>query len=193
MLNYIWGGFILLGIIVAFFRGTMPEVTNAAINGGRDAVNLAITMLGVIATWTGVIKIAQKGGMIELAAKKMRPLLRFLFPSVPDHHPAQEYIATNFIANFLGLGWAATPAGLAAMKELDQLNHGRETASHAMCMFLIVNMSSVQLISVNIIAYRAQYESKSPTEILGACILATLFSTVAGILFAKMMGGRGKE
>lgn len=192
MLNYIWGGFILVGVVVALFQGRMPEVTNAAINGGRDAVNLCITMMGVIATWTGVIKIAEKGGMIGILAKKMQPLLRFLFPSVPDNHPAQQYIATNFIANFLGLGWAATPAGLEAMKELNKLNKGKETASHAMCMFLIINMSSVQLISVNIIAYRAQYQSQSPAEILGACIFATLFSTAAGILFAKSMGRRQK-
>lgn len=190
MLNYIWGAFILLGIITALFTGRMNDVTNAAISGGKDAVNLSITMLGIVATWTGVIRIAQKGGMIELLSKKMRPMLRFLFPSVPNNHPAQQYIATNFIANFLGLGWAATPAGLEAMKELNKLNKNKKTASHAMCMFLIINMSSVQLVCVNIIAYRAQYNSLNPTEILGACVLATLFSTGAGVVFAKLMGGR---
>ncbi len=185
MLNYIWGAFIVIGVLYGILTGRVEDVTNAAISGGKDAVSLCITMLGVMATWTGIIKIAQKGGAIELLSKKMKPLLRFLFPSVPDGHPAQEYIATNFIANFLGLGWAATPAGLEAMKELDKLNHHKSTASNAMCMFLIINMSSIQLISVNIIAYRQQYGSLNPSEIMAPCLIATLVSTVAGVLYAK--------
>lgn len=187
LLNYIWGGFVVLGIVTALFTGNLEDVTNAAITGGKDAVTLCITMLGVVATWTGIVKIAQRGGMIESLSGKMRPLLRFLFPSVPDNHPAQQYIATNFIANFLGLGWAATPAGLSAMKELNKLNKDKKSASKEMCMFMIINMSSIQLISVNILAYRAQYNSANPSEILGACLIATFFSTIAGILFGKVM------
>lgn len=186
MLNIIWSLFIILGILTAVFTGKMPEITQAVIDGGRDAVSLAITMLGVVATWSGIMKIAEKGGMIQGLSKKLEPVLDFLFPDVPKKHAARQYIATNFVANFLGLGWAATPAGLAAMKELQSINKNKKSASPAMCMFMIINMSSLQLITVNIIAYRAQYGSANPSEIIGAGILATLFSTLTGIVSAKL-------
>lgn len=190
MLNVVWGAFVLIGIVTAMFTGGMERVTNAVIDGGRDAVNLAITMAGVVATWSGIMKIAERGGMIQSLAKKMNPLLNFLFPSIPKKHPARLYIATNFVANFLGLGWAATPAGLLAMKELQSLNPNKKVASPAMCMFLIINMSSLQLVTVNILAYRAQCGSVSPSEIVGAGIVATLFSTIAGVATAKLLEGR---
>lgn len=186
MLNVIWSFFIIIGIVTAVFTGNMSNVTQAVIDGGRDAVSLAITMLGVVATWSGIMKIAEKGGMIESLSKKLEPVLNFLFPSVPKKHPARQYIATNFVANFLGLGWAATPAGLMAMKELQSINKDKKTASKAMCMFMIINMSSLQLITVNIIAYRAQYGSANPSEIIAAGIAATLFSTIAGVASAKI-------
>lgn len=190
MLNYIWGFMIIIGIVTAVLTGNIKEVTDAVISGGKDAVTLSITMLGVVATWTGIMKIAEKGGMIKQLSRKMRPLLRFLFPDIPDNHPAVQYISTNFAANFLGLGWAATPAGLAAMKELNKLNKDKSTASKSMCMFMIINMSSIQLISVNILAYRAQYNSADPSEIIFACLIATTVSTLAGVIAAKILGGR---
>ena len=192
MLNAIWSAFILIGIATAMFTSNMESVTNAVIDGGRDAVNLAITMAGVVATWSGIMKIAERGGMITALANKMNPLLNFLFPDVPKKHPARLYIATNFAANFLGLGWAATPAGLLAMKELQALNADKKSASNAMCMFMIVNMSSLQLVTVNILAYRAQCGSASPTEIVGAGIVATLASTIAGIAAGKLFERRRK-
>ena len=187
MLNYIWGAMIFIGIIVAAFTGNMDKVTEAVVNGGKDAVTLAITMLGVVSVWTGLMKIAEKGGLIQVLSHKLRPILRFLFPEISENHKALSYIATNFTANFLGLGWAATPAGLAAMKELQKLNRDKKTASKSMCMFLVINMSSVQLVSVNILAYRAQYMSQSPSEILGPCLIATVVSTAAAIIAAKVM------
>lgn len=190
MLNAIWGIFVLLGIITAMFTGGMGEVSNAIIDSGREAVNLAITMAGVVATWSGIMKIAERGGMIEALAKKMNPLLNFLFPEIPKNHSVRLYIATNFVANFLGLGWAATPAGLLAMKELQELNNDKSRASKSMCMFMIVNMSSLQLVTVNILAYRAQCGSIRPSEIVGAGIVATLASTIAGIGAAKLFEGR---
>lgn len=186
MLNVIWSAFIVIGIMTAVFTGNMANVTQAVIDGGRDAVNLAITMLGVVATWSGIMKIAEKGGMIALLSKKLEPVLNFLFPDVPKKHPARQYIATNFVANFLGLGWAATPAGLMAMKELQNINQNKKSASKPMCMFMIINMSSLQLITVNIIAYRAQYGSANPSEIIAAGIIATLFSTIAGVVSGKI-------
>ncbi|NLM13831.1 MAG: nucleoside recognition protein [Epulopiscium sp.] len=193
MLNYLWGFMILIGIIVATFTGTMGEVTQAAINSSKEAVQICITLLGVLAFWMGIMKIAEKSGLISGLTNKIRPILRFLFPDVPDGHDAQKYIATNLIANVLGLGWAATPPGLLAMKALQKLNLKKNEASNAMCMFLIVNISSVQLISVNIIAYRSQYGSANPSEVIGPSLLATCISTVTAIIFGKIMERRKRS
>ena len=193
MLNYLWAGMILTGIIYAVVTGRIPEVTNAAIDSSREAVTLCITMMGVISLWSGLMEIASKAGVIESVSGKLRPLLKFLYPDLPAGHPAQKSIATNMIANFLGLGWAATPAGLLAMEELAKLNGKTGRASNAMCMFLVVNMSSLQLVTVNILAYRAEYGSAAPAEIMGAGIAATLGTTLVGILLAKILEGRGKH
>jgi spore maturation protein A len=187
MLNYLWAFMIILGVIFGAFNGRMGEITEAAIESSKEAVNLCIMLAGVVAMWTGLMKIAEKSGLIKGLTKKMRPILRFLFPKVPDNHPAQNYIATNIIANVLGLGWGATPPGLKAMEKLQELNKDKSTASTAMCTFLIINISSVQLISVNILAYRAQYGSENPAEIIGPSILATTISTLVGVIFAKIM------
>ena len=125
MLNSLWAGMILIGIIFGAWNGKMPELTNAALDSSKDAVSLCITMLGVMAFWCGIMEIAAQAGIIGSAAKKMRPVIRFLFPDLPKEHKAQEHITTNFIANILGLGWAATPAGLKAMKELETLEEER--------------------------------------------------------------------
>lgn len=147
MLNGIWGFFLIGGILTGAFLGRMDMVTGAILSGGRSAVELALAMAGVISVWSGVLKIAERGGMIDRLAARLTPLMDFLFPSVPRLHPARKYIATNFVANFLGLGWAATPAGLMAMKELQRLNREQKgRASAAMCMFLTVNMTSLQLV-----------------------------------------------
>ena len=193
MLNVIWGFFLIGGILTGVFLGRMDLVTNAVIDGGRNAVELAFTMAGVVAVWSGILKIAEKGGMIDALAEKMEPFLDFMFPEVPRGHAARRYISANFAANFLGLGWAATPAGLLAMEELAKLNGKTGRASNAMCMFLVVNMSSLQLVTVNILAYRAEYGSAAPAEIMGAGIAATLGTTLVGILLAKILEGRGKH
>lgn len=192
MLNYVWGAMIILGIAASLFTGRIADVSNAAISAGKEGVSVALTMLGVVATWTGIMKIAQKGGAIEMLSKKLMPVLRYLFPKVPKNHAALQYISANFIANFLGLGWAATPAGIMAMKELQKLNTKKDEATNAMSMFLIINMSSVQLISVNLIAYRQQCGSENPAEILGACLAATIVSTITGITYAKAAERRRK-
>ena len=191
MLNYLWAGMILVGIIFGAFNGKMPDITNAALDSSKEAVTLCITMIGVMSFWTGIMEIASEAGVITMAARKMRPLIRFLFPNIPQGHKANEHITTNFIANFLGLGWAATPAGLKAMEELEKLEEERRRkkapgqmrskgiASNEMCSFLILNISSLQLVSVNVIAYRSQYGSVNPAAIVGAGIIATAVSTGA--------------
>ena len=199
MLNYLWAGMILVGIIYSSFTGRIPDITNAAIDSSKEAVSLCITMTGVLSMWMGLMKIAEDGGMIATASRKLRPLLRFLFPNLPAGHSSEEYIITNFIANFLGLGWAATPAGLKAMEELAKLEDDRRKgklpgpvrrqgiSSNEMCSFLILNISSLQLIPVNVIAYRSQYGSVNPASIVGAGILATAMSTAAAVIFCKFM------
>lgn len=195
MLNYLWAGMILLGIIFAAFTGRMPDITNAAIDSSKEAITLCITMMGVMSLWVGLMEIATKAGIISAASKKIQPLIRFLFPGLPVGHPAEEHITTNIIANVLGLGWAATPAGLRAMEMLRELNKENckkyggspSVASNEMCTFLILNISSLQLIPVNIIAYRSQYGSVNPAAIVGAGILATAVSTGAAIVFCKIM------
>ncbi len=186
MLDYIWGGMVLLGVVVAAFTGRMQEVSNAAINSAKDAITLAITMLGIISMWMGLMRIAEKSGLVASLSKRMMPLLRFLFPEIPKNSKAFGPISTNMIANVLGLGWAATPAGLEAMQELQKLNPDKSRASRSMCMFMIINMSSLQLVTMNIVAYRSQYDSANPSEIIGPGILATIVSTLAGVIFAKI-------
>ena len=187
MLNYIWGTMILVGIAVAAVNGRLQDVTNAAIESAKDAVMLCVTMLGVMSMWTGLMRIAERAGLVDMLSEKMSPFLRFLFPEIPPGHKAFKYISTNFIANVLGLGWAATPAGLKAMEQLQILNPRKDTASKSMCMFMIINMSSLQLVTMNIIAYRSQYHSANPSEIIGPGLAATLCSTIAAVTFGKIL------
>ncbi len=186
MLSYLWSGMILIGIMVAAYTGKIPDVTNAALNSSKEAVTLCLTMVGIMSMWTGLMRIAEDSGLIGSLSRRMRPLLRFLFPDIPEGHESLKHISANIIANMLGLGWAATPAGIKAMESLQKLNKKKDTASKSMCMFLIVNMSSLQIVSVNIVAYRAQYNSANPSEIIGPGLLATLFSTLVGITFVKL-------
>lgn len=199
MLNYLWAGMILTGILFGAFNGKMPDLTNAVIDSAKEAVTLAVAMLGVTAFWTGLMEIASEAGIIEALSRRMRPVLRFLFPNLPEDCPAGKYICTNFIANVLGLGWAATPAGLKAMEELGRLEDDRRAgraagpvrkkgeAGSEMCTFLIINISSLQLIPVSVIAYRSQYGSADPAGIVGAGILATAVSTGTAVIFCRLM------
>ena len=208
MLNYLWAGMILLGIVYAVLTGNIGAITDAALDSAGEAVSLCITMAGVMALWMGLMEIAQEAGLVQKLTRAVRPLLKYLFPKIPAGHKALEYIATNMIANVLGLGWACTPAGLKAMEALAELERERgnpeyleedtggglqepleqrspkvRSASDEMCTFLIVNISSLQLIPVSIIAYRSQYGSANPTGIVGPAIVATLVSSMATMFF----------
>lgn len=198
MLNRLWGFMILVGILFAACTGRMGQVGTAAIDSSKEAVTLCITMLGIMSMWTGLMNVAKKAGIIDALTRGLRPVLAFLFPGVPKEHKANEYMAANIISNVLGLGWAATPVGLKAMEQLKELNHGSHIASADMCTFLILNISSLQLIPVNIIAYRSQYGSVSPTSIIGMGLAATVISTAAGIIFSVVARkwkerGRGEK
>ena len=215
MMNYLWAGMMMIGIVYAACTGRLPDITTAAIDSSKDAVSLCITMLGVMSFWMGFMEIATRAGIMAAATKKMRPVMRFLFPHIPEGHRAYADIITNIIANVLGLGWAATPAGLKAMEGLAELEAERNAkpgrarsandsrlsgskrqplgvASDEMCTFLVLNISSLQLIPVNIIAYRSQYGSVSPTVIVGPAIVATAVSTAVAVVFCKVMCGERK-
>lgn len=196
MLNYIWAFMILIGVIHAAFTGNMAAVTDAALKSAGEAVSLCITMAGVMALWMGLMKIAESAGLITGLTSGIQPFLSFMFPHLPREHEARQYIATNFIANILGLGWACTPAGLKAMEALAKLERERgnteylhergvRTASREMCTFLILNTSSLQLIPVNMIVYRTQYGSSNPAAVIAPAIVATLISTAAAVVYCK--------
>lgn len=196
MMSYLWGGMIVTGIIYAAFTGNLAAVTDAAIQSAQDAVTLCITMMGVMSMWVGLMEIAKEAGIVDRLSRMIGPALHCLFPGVPRGSRAEEFISLNVIANVLGLGWAATPAGLNAMKELDGLRdeQGRPAgiATNDMCNFLILNISSLQLIPVNLIAYRSSYGSENPASIIAPAILATAFSTMIAILFILCVNRFGK-
>lgn len=197
MLNDLWAAMLILGIVYGTLQGRLPELTEAALTSAGEAVNLCVTMSGIMALWVGVMEIAQKSGIIGRVSRVIGPFLDFMFPRLPREHPAREYITTNVIANIFGLGWAATPAGLKAMETLSDLEEERRrmgqqarkkgTASNEMCTFLVLNIASLQLIPVNIIAYRSQYGSVNPAAILAPSLVATLISAVVAVVFCKLM------
>lgn len=187
MLNILWVIMIAGGIFFAAFHGTMGQITESFISSSTEAVNLCIFMLGVIGVWNGMMEIAVKSGLMKKIAKTMYPFIHWLFPDIPPRHKANEYIAANMAANILGLGWAATPAGLKAMRELQKLEEGGGRASDMMCAFLVLNISSLQLVPINMIAYRSQYGSVNPAAVVLPAICATMISTMAGVVFIKIM------
>ena len=193
MLNYIWGGMLLIGIVYAFFSGNMEAVSAAALEYAEAAVSLCITMAGIMGVWVGLMEIAQRAGLVRVLTRKMDRVITFLFPDIPQGHVSRNHIAMNLVANILGLGWACTPAGLLAMESLSGLNEKKDTATPAMCGFLVLNISSLQLIPINMIAYRSQYGSKNPTAIILPAILATMCSTFAAVLFIRAAYRREKR
>lgn len=196
-MDCLWAGMLICGMIYATFSGNLEVVTETILSSAKEAVQLGIGMAGVLAFWTGLMEIAQDCGLVDRLTRSIRPVIRFLFPDIPDGHRAQEYISLNMIANMLGLGGAATPAGLEAMKALEQIEEERRngrrtgrkrprgTASNEMCTFLILNISSLQLIPVNMIAWRSQYGSSNPEAIVGPALLATACSTLTAVIYCK--------
>ena len=184
---------IVCGVIYGLLTGNIEKVGNGAIDSAAEAVKLCITMTGIMSMWMGFMESAKSSGLIAKAEKGLEPVICWLFPNLPKEHPARSHITTNIIANILGLGWAATPAGLKAMEELSNtpvLQKGKRMSSHIatneMCTFLVVNISSLQLIPVNIIAYRSQYGSANPASIVAPAIIATTVSTLVGIIYCKI-------
>lgn len=194
MLNILWACLLVIGIITAAFTGNLEAVNNSILESTQDAVELLIVMTGIISMWNGFLVIAEESGITKQLARYMRPFLRILFPHPPPSHPAFDYICANFIANILGLGWACTPTGLAAMKQLQILQQQRgkspDIASEEMCTFLILNISSLQLIPMNMIAYRSKYGSTSPFSIIGPALIATTITTLLACTLRRILQNR---
>ena len=195
MLNYIWFFMIVIGVIYGFITGNIEKVGSGAIESATEAVKLCITMVGIMSMWMGFMEVARTSGLIRKAEKGLDPVVRWrMLSSVYSTlETGLASITTNIIANILGLGWAATPAGLKAMEELSAKpveqkggNLPAYVATDEMCTFLVVNISSLQLIPVNIIAYRSQYGSANPAAIVGPAIIATTISTLVGVIWCKI-------
>lgn len=185
MLNYLWGFMILAGILWGAANNSLDAVTQGLLDSAGEAVKLCITMAGVMSFWCGILEVGNRSGLIEWLADKMEPILTFLFPDLGKDHPARLPISVNMAANMLGLGMAATPAGLEAIKLMQEGKQSK--ATNAMCTFLIINISSLQLVPVTMIAYRSQYGSSDPTAVLGPALIATGCSTLAAVIFCKLM------
>lgn len=186
-MNIVWVALIIIAVITAAFQHQMPAVSNAAFSSAKTAVELSIGLVGVMALFLGLMKVAEAAGLVQLLAKLLRPLFKWLFPDVPKDHPALGAIALNMGANMLGLGDAATPMGLKAMQDLQEVNPDKESASDAMCTFLALNSSSVQIIPAMMIGLRASSGSSNPSEIILAAILATTCSTIVAITASKLL------
>ena len=187
MINYIWCGMIIIGIIVGTLTGNIEAVSTAAIEWAETAVELSLGLIGVMALWLGLMKIAEEAGIVRGMGLLMKPIMVKLFPEVPADHPAMGSIVANMAANFFGLGNAATPLGIKAMQELQDLNENKEEASNAMVMFLAINTSSVTLISSSTIAYRSAAGAANPADIIAPTIVATVVSTTVAIVACKLL------
>jgi spore maturation protein SpmA len=188
MLNYIWLGLILLAVIIGGCTGNLKAVADKSFEMAEVAVmKTALPLVGIMALWLGVMRLAERAGLVSLLARGLRPIMRRLFPDVPAEHPAMGSMLMNIAANMLGLGNAATPLGLRAMKDLESLNPRAGTATNAMCTFLAINTSSVQLIPVTAIAILAANKSSNPSAIVGTSIMATACAAVSGVTMAKIL------
>ncbi len=192
MLNYIWSGMILISFAVAIFTGRIEETTSAAMEGAGRAVETCIGLLGTMCLWSGLARIAENSGLTRVFSKLMQPFTKFIFPNIKNESKALNAIVMNMVANMLGMGNAATPLGIAAMKELDKENRHRGTASNEMCMFVVINTASIQLIPSTVISLRQMFGSENPSEIIVPVWICSICAVIMGVLTAKFYEKRGK-
>lgn len=187
MLNYIWLGLVLAAVFLGGQAGRMKELTDAAFDSSKTAITIAMGLIGIMSLWLGIMRLAERSGLVQVIARGLRPLTAKLFPDVPPEHPAIGSIVMTIAANMLGLSNAATPLGLKAMGHLDSLNERPGTATNAMCTFLAISTSSVQLIPATAIAILSSAGSSDPTAIIGTALIATSCAAVAGIVSVKLL------
>lgn len=190
MLNYIWSGMIIISLITAFFTDRISEVSSALMTGAGDAVTMTISLMGIMCLWTGIMNIAENTGVTQFVAKLLSPLMKILFPRLKDKR-AKDAIVMNMTANMLGLSNAATPLGLKAMQELKRLSDGR-TATDEMCMFIVINTASLQIIPSTVIALRQSAGSITPTDIIIPVWLCSICVITVGVLAVKIFSKRQK-
>lgn len=188
MLNYVWLALIVIAVITGAITGNIAQVTKQAFDSAETAVKIALGLISIMTLWLGIMKIAEQAGFIRLLARALAPIMRRLFPDVPPEHPAMGSMLLNIAANWLGLSNAATPFGLKAMEELQQLNPKKDTATNAMAMFLGINTASITLIPSTIIGIRVSLNSNNPFEIIGTTIFASVCATTTAIIMAKLLG-----
>lgn len=188
MINYIWLFFIVSSVIISLFNNRIDDVFHAILSSCEQAVTISIGLIGIMAFWLGLMKIAEASGLLRVLAKAISPVIRFLFPDIPKNHPVQADITMNVSANALGLGNAATPFGIKAMEGLQELNQNdKKTASDAMCTFLTINTAGVQLIPVTAVAILASLKAENPTDIIVPTIITTVSALIIGVLFVKCL------
>ena len=192
MLNIIWPLFIVISFIYAFFSGNIEQVSNGIFESLTDVVNLSLTFLGTMCLWNGIMEIAKKTTLIKKLTSLLKPLIKFLFPELTKNEKAKEEISMNIIANVLGLGNAATPLGLKAMKTMQKENKDKTTLSNLMAMFILINTASIQLIPTNVIAIRNSLNSTAPTQIIFPVWIATIVAAISSIMAAKVFIKMGK-
>ena len=185
MLNYIWGSIILVSIACAVFTGNIEPLSSSIMSGASDAINLIITMAGMMSLWTGLLKIAEEGGLTTILAKLFKPILKHLFKDCPEDSPAMRAICMNITANILGLGNAATPMGISAMKELNKLNKTPGVSSNSMVTFVVMNTASIQLIPTMMSILRQKYGSASPFDVIPAIWISSVTALLVGIALTK--------
>ena len=187
MLNILWPIFIILSFIYALISGKVNEVNNGIFTSLSDAVELTITFLGTICLWNGIMEIAKKTSLINKMTNMLKPLINFLFPDLKENKIAKQEISMNMIANILGLGNAATPLGIKAMKTMQKQNRKKDTLTNSMMMFIVINTASLQLIPTNVIAIRTSLNSENPTSIILPVWIATIIAAIIGIAFTKLL------
>ncbi|MTT31238.1 spore maturation protein [Terrilactibacillus sp. BCM23-1] len=193
MVNIIWVAMLVVGIVYAACNGTMDKVNQAVFNSAEEGVTLCLGLISILVFWLGMMRIAEKSGLLTKFSSLFRPILSKLFPDVPTKHPAMGYIVSNTIANMFGLGNAATPLGIKAMEQLKKLNGNKNVASRSMITFLALNTSGLTLVPTTVIAIRMKYHSAAPTEIVGVTILVTICTTTAAVLIDRFFYYRRKR
>lgn len=192
MVNKIWGFFIISGILFCLINGRIDIINNEILTSGKTSLELILKLFPIIALWLGIMRIAVTSKLLNKLSKLLKPLLKFLFPEIPDNHESFDYISSNIITNMFGLGNAATPFGLKAMKSLQKLNDKKDTATRSMITFLVINTSGVTIIPTTIISLRIMYKSINPTSIVIPCIISTTLATIFGIIVDRLLARRYK-
>lgn len=187
MINYIWFFLISIGVVTAIATGNIDSINTAIVADASEAVMFAIGLTGIMAVWLGLMNIAEKSGLIKTFSKLLTPITNILFPDIPKDHPAMSAIIMNMVTNMFGAGNSATAIGLKAMEEMNSLNKDKKRATNAMCMFLVINMSSIQIVPLTVIKIRTDAGSLNPTEIIGTSLIASAVSTIVGILSIKIL------